>query len=65
VRQTALPDSVAEHAGQRRDAAPSGRGAAACSELVVDEPGDVQVVELFRPDRADGGDEVLPLTMFA
>ena len=59
VLQAALPDGVAEGAGQGRDQAADRGWAAACGELLVDEAGDVQVVELLEADGAERGDQVL------
>jgi hypothetical protein len=59
VLQAALPDGVAECAGQGRDKAADGGGSAACGELLVDEAGDVQVVELLEANGAERGNEIL------
>jgi hypothetical protein len=58
VLQASLSNGVAKGAGQGRDAAADGGGSAAGGELAVDEPGDVQVVELLQADGAQSGNEV-------
>jgi hypothetical protein len=59
VLQAALAEGVAEGAGQGRDKAADRGRAAACGELLVDEAGDVQVVELLEADGAERRDEIL------
>lgn len=59
--QTALADGVTEGAGQGRDKAADRGRAAACGELLVDEAGDVQVVELLEADGAERRNELGPV----
>jgi len=54
-----LADGVAEGAGQGRDKAADRGRAAACGELLVDEAGDVPVVELLQADGAERRNEIL------